>query len=355
MKRYYLLAVMMFSALSVFAETTISRTFLGCTLGKSTSKEVISTLTSMGLELESDTILGAEILAYSFEGVSYNHEGMDFHSFSTLFVNDTLFAVCMQDSCSENCSDFSALIQTNLETKYGHLQTADGTSLLNLVDSIKSTDAEIWFRQDRSTMVGTFSSDSSFACWYVDKDAYYRLLLAILKTLGDETSRLLSNWAEENKVYGVAGVKFGDDRETVRRAIALKSEKLSDSDSHSLCFYKTRIGGTTYDFATFYFVQGKGLISVHLQKPFSVWKQEEAIMSYENIVAQYRRKYSNFKVITDKEEDKLCTCGAYVDGYDYHPIFISFHKSLSQGGDLMYYVIVSYYEGRRANLYDDEI
>lgn len=196
-------------------------------------------------------------------------------------------------------------------------------------------------------MVGTFSSDSSFSCWYVDEAYIRQLLTKVYESLPD--------YAEENRVYGVAGVKFGDDRETVRRAIALKSEELSDSDSHSLCFYKTRIGGTTYDFATFYFVQGKGLISVHLQMPFSVWKREEAIMSYENIVAQYRRKYSNFKVITDKEEDKLCTCGAYIDGYNYPPISIWFEKSLSEGGDIMYYVIVSYYEGRRANLYDDEI
>lgn len=328
---------------------------MGCTLGKSTSEEVKSTLTSVGFKLESDTILGAGMLAYSFEGVSYNHEGMNFNSFSAFFVNDTLFVVCMQDSCSENCSNFSTLIQTNLEAKYGDLQTADSTLLLKvLVDSIKSVDAEIWSRHDLTTMVGTFSSDSNFACWYVDEDAYIRQMLAGLKMLVDEFTNI-PDYAEENKVYGVAGVKFGDDRETVRRAIALKSEQLSGSDSHSLRFYKTRIGGITYDFATFYFVQRKGLVSVYLQKPFSVWKKEEAIMSYENIVAQYRRKYSNFRVLTDKEEDKLCTCGAYIDGYDYHPIFISFEKSLSQGGEIMYYVIVSYYEVRKANLYDDEI
>ena len=45
----------------------------------------------------------------------------------------------------------------------------------------------------------------------------------------------------------------------------------------------------------------------------------------------------------------------YIDGYDYLPILISFQKSLSKGGDIMYYVQVDYYTHRKDNLYDDEI
>ena len=142
---------------------------------------------------------------------------------------------------------------------------------------------------------------------------------------------------------------------TVKRVIAPKSEKLTDSDSHTLTYYKTKIGGSTYDFATFYFMQGKGLVSVNLQNAFYSWKKEEAEMAYEGIISQFKRRYSNFQVRQDERDEKMCTCGAYIDGYDYPPIIITFQKSLSKGGDIMYYVMVSYYEMRKANLYDDEI
>lgn len=384
MKRYYFFVVVMFSALSVFAETSISRTFLGCTLGKSTSKEVKSTLTSRGFSLDFDTILDARILVYDFKGLSYNHEGAEFHSFSTFCVNDTLLMVYMQDSCRVDSPNFSRVVLRNLNNKYGDFNAVSHTQLFNAlvrkIDaedvSTQSSDAldawlddrqrnwidsaiEMWSRTDGHTMVGTFSSDRSCACWYincryVNEDAYRSLLFAEKGTIVGAFDNM-PDYAEANKVYGVAGVKFGDDRETVRRAIAQRSDRLLDSDSHSLTFYDVQVGGMNYDFATFYFVRGKGLVSVYLEKPFDVWKKEEAIMMYETIFAQYRRKYSNFKVMLDDMDHKFCVCGAYVDGYRNSPIFISYDKSLSKGGDIKYYVSVSYYGARKSNLYDDEI
>ena len=163
------------------------------------------------------------------------------------------------------------------------------------------------------------------------------------------------NYAEENKVYGVAGVKFGDSRETVRKVISSKANQLLESDSHSLNFYKVKIGGTTYDYATFYFTQGKGLVSVNLQSCFYSWREEEAKMTYENVVSQYKRKYTNFEVVKDKSDEKAAICGAYIDGYEYKPIIITLTRSLSRGGDIMYYVQIDYYFDRKAGMYDDEI
>ena len=78
-------------------------------------------------------------------------------------------------------------------------------------------------------------------------------------------------------------------------------------------------------------------------------------MQFESITSQYERKYSNFAQVKDEIDFKAYKCGAYIDGYDYIPIIISFQKSLSQGGDIMYYVQVDYYHNRRESLYDDEI
>ena len=79
------------------------------------------------------------------------------------------------------------------------------------------------------------------------------------------------------------------------------------------------------------------------------------LFGYTQLSAGLKQKYMTCKVITDEEDEKFCVCGAYADGYDYKPITISFEKSLSKGGDIMYYIIVSYYGMKKENLYDDEI
>ena len=117
----------------------------------------------------------------------------------------------------------------------------------------------------------------------------------------------------------------------------------------------TKVGGRTYDYAIFYFKPGQGLVSANLQSAFYEWRKEEALMCFEGIKSQYSGKYTNFKIVMDDEEEKICSCGAFTDGYKYLPISISFSKGLSKGGDIMYYVEVDYYYFSRENLYNDEI
>ena len=362
MKRFYLFAMAMVSALSMLAETSVQNTFFGCTLGKSTSEEVQAAMISQGLNLlyrldstivGENSSFGIQFSICEYEG-NYNYEEQEFHSINVSFWNDTLFAITMRENCNENCFKYAERVQANLDKRYGHLEVADSTLLFKqMIDIPAFYGNKIWSRHDEHTMVVTFLSDSTFGCLYANGDAYYKLIILGMRQLEEEFNNL-PNYCEKNKVYGVAGVKYGDDRETVRRTIELKSDRLLDSDSHTLRYYKTTIGGITYDYATFYFAKGK-LVSVDLQKPFFSWRKEEALMAFENIKSQYERKYSNLKMTTDKDEEKYCLCGAYIDGYDYPPIFISFQKSLSKGGDIMYYVGVSYYVARTEHLYDDEI
>lgn len=364
MKRFSLFAMAMLSALSLSAETVIQDTFFGCTLGKSTSSEVQSEMTSQGFTLLLDTVLSVDtimhtkIFQYTYEG-DYNHEGHDFHYIDIRFLGDTLITVQMSDTCTIDCSTQMEVLQTNLERKYGHLDVADSTFLNSFINRVNpNNESSTWSRYDGHNIVKTELSDNAFACLYMSNDILQSYFNAAIKKMQEGLDSILNsndpNYSEENKVYGVAGVKFGDSRETVRKVIGAKSERLSDYDSHSLSYYKTQIGGTTYDFATFYFKQGK-LVSVNLQKPFNSWKQEEALMFLESVKSQYERRYSNFRGKTLEEDNKFYLCGAYIDGYDYPPISISFEKSLSQGGNIMYYVIIDYYYMRRKGLYDDEI
>ena len=354
MKRYFLFIICAIFTSSLFAENVLPKDFLGLTLGKTSKGEVQSILKSKGFELVGEENVNETTAQFQFSG-TYKHEGVEFHTIITSFLSDTLFIFCPQDSCGERVTELSKVLQANLEKKYGALETADSTLLFSLLkDSADHYGVKTWSRMDDHTMLISMQSEAKITCMYVDRDLYFNMMMKGIMQLSEALNQL-PDYSEENKVYGVAGVKFGDDMATVRKVIAPKSERLSDSDSHTLTYYKTKIGGSTYDFATFYFIQGKGLVSATLQNAFYSWRKEEAEMAYENVISQFKRKYSNFKVRQDERDEKMCTCGAYIDDYDYPPIIIMFQKSLSKGGDIMYYVMVTYYEMRKSNMYDDEI
>lgn len=354
MKHYFLLIICAIFTSSLFAENVLPKEFLDLTLGKTSKGEVQSILKSKGFKLIAKEDVNETTVQYQFSGI-YKHEGVEFHTIIMSFLSDTLFIFCPQDSCGEKVTELSKVLQANLEKKYGTLETADSTFLFSVLkDSADHYGLKTWSRMDEHTMLISMQSDEKISCMYVDRDLYFNIMMKGIMQLSEELNQI-PDFSEENKVYGVAGVRFGDDMATVRKVIAPKSDRLSDSDSHTLTYYKTKIGGSTYDFATFYFIQSKGLVSVNLQNAFYSWRKEEAEMAYEGVVSQFKRKYSNFKVLQDDRDEKMCTCGAYIKDYDYPPIIITFQKSLSKGGDIMYYVMVTYYEMRKSNLYDDEI
>lgn len=360
MKRFYLFAIAMFSVLSMLAETSVQNTFLGCTLGKSTTEEVQKAITAQGFKLQEsiDSIIHNDTYEihfsrYDYDG-DYDHEGQTFHAIGVSFLNDTFFAILMQDSCNGNCIQYTKIVQKKLNKKYGSLEVADSTLLFKqITDSAEFLGVKTWSRHDEHTMVMTSSSDSIFGCSYISEDTYYNLLFSGLRQLVDEFNNL-PDYCEKNKVYGVAGVKFGDDRETVRRIIAPKSDRMLDSESNTLEYYKTIVGGTTYQYATFYFIQGR-LAAAFFYQPFALWEKEEALMFLSSVKSQYEKKYSNMRTITDEDNEKLYACGAYIDDYNYLPIIIQFKKAINKGNKIMYYVIVSYYQMRTNNLYNDEI
>ncbi len=353
MKRYLLLVFTLVSALAIFAETNIQREFLGLTVGKSTASEVQSAMKSRGFELlntENVSNVGSQ---FQFKGY-YKHQGVEFHTIVTSFLNDTLFVFCAQDSCGEKVTETANVLQKNLEVLYGNLAPADSTFLFRfLKDSADHYGVKTWSRMDDHTMIISMQSEEKVTCMYIDQDIFYNMMFVGLKQMGEAIGSL-PDFSEENKVYGVAGVKFGDDMASVKKVIYPKAEQFLDGDAHNLTYYKVKIGGSTYDYANFLFAKGK-LSSVRLQKVFYSWRKEEALMAFEGVKSQYERRYTNFKVVKDEYDEKLATCGAYIEGYDYPPIVISFEKSLSKGGDIMYYVIVSYYGMRTDNIYDDEI
>lgn len=353
MKRTALFFLIVLFVLSAFADTSIQNTFFNCTLGKSTSAEVKSALQSKGLQLTSEETKENSV-DYHFNG-DYELNGVPFNAIHATFYKDTLLIFCTIDSCAEKVQEHEKHLKNYLETRYANLELADSSFLYSLVkDSADIYGVQTWARKDEHTMIIATHSDVNVSCMYISQDLYLSLMFNVFHQM-QEVLQSLPDYSEENKFYGVAGVKFGDSKNTVRGIISAKSSRLVDEDAYTLTYINTKIGGTTYDFTIFYFSPGKGLISVCLQNAFYSWKKEEAIMAYKSTVNQYGRKYTNFKSLQDDYEEKLSTCGAFIDGYDFPPITIQFKQGLSSGGDTMYYVIVNYYEMRRQSLYDDEI
>lgn len=351
MKRIHFLVTVLLVATTMVANITIQTEFDGIVLGQSSREEVRNILTSKGLEYSSEEST-IDDFGYSdvYEGV-YSHEEMNFDMVVTRFVGDTLVTLSFNGFCDSVCNEYAKFFIDKIHSKYNHLTIAD-SSLLVISAMIDLEGFRSWSRRDGESVILTLQNDTSCTCVYFAENK----LLAISLNKALELLMMSSpDYADENKVYGVAGVKFGDYRENVKRVILSKSEKISEEDSHSVTFNNAKIGGTTYDFATFYFAANKGLLSVNLQRYFNSWRKEEALMAFEGVQSQYGRKYSNLQMLKDKEDLKVYSCGSYIDGYDYLPIIISFQKALSVGGDIMYYVQVDYYLHRRDGLYDDEI
>ena len=127
---------------------------------------------------------------------------------------------------------------------------------------------------------------------------------------------------------------------------------------HCLTYLNTALGGTTFDYSKFYFKQGKGLIAVSMHKAFPTYKKKQAEEIYENIVALYQGKYSNVREVNNEEDDKLTVCGepdSKITDETAPPIWIQLEKSVSKGGDYMYYVKVDYYITNTLNLYNEDI
>ena len=352
MKKIFFLVVALFSVSTMMANATIPTVIDGIHLGYSTRSEVTKILTSNGLVLseENSTSSGDYGRNEVYLG-KYTHNGMEFQRVSVSFLDGTILNIGFYASCESECTDFAKPFLEEIHSKYNALASAD-TSLFVMGSTIGLKGYDIWSRKDDKTVVLTMHDDSTCLCFY---HAESRMMEITTNYILEKALGSSPDYAEENKVYGVAGVKFGDSKETVKRVITPKSGMFLDDDGYCLTFTNTTIGGVTYEYTKFYFLPNKGLVSVSLQASFYSWREEEALMKYEGIKNQYSRKYTNFKTLTDDKEAKLCAGGAYIDGYDYLPITISFQKALSRGGEMRYYVLVDYYEYRKERIYDDEI
>lgn len=352
MKRLFFIAVALFTISTMVANVTIQTNFDGIVLCQSTREEIKELFASKGFVLTKDTannIAGLEVYVETYSG-TYQHEEMIFETIYLFYLDDTVNMISFEKKYDTTYIENANNFLEKIHSKYNELENCDSSAFaLNLAKDEEGV--KTWSRKDDQYMVITQQNDSLCSCTYI---AFHNFIFVSLRHALESIKKYDLDYAEENKVYGVGGVKFGDSKASVKSVILSKSERIVSEDAHSITFGDTKIGGVTYDFATFYFSSNQ-LISVNLQSAFYSWRKEEALMKFKSIKDQYGRKYSNLTELKDEEDLKGYNCGAFIDGYDYLPILISFQKSLSKGGDIMYYVEVDYYLYRRESLYDDEI
>lgn len=275
------------------------------------------------------------------------------HSLIVELLNDTVYKLTFDDACFniDNSAFYKNWFAKERE-KYAQYIRTDTTKY----DSIIPDEEKHYIQKsDGFLEVSASASDYGARIVFANPEMEKRAMEKEVDELVKEFSKMYN---PDDVVKGVAGVKFGDNEETVKKAISRKSSAFLSDKDHCLTYLNTALGGTTFDYSNFYFKQGKGLVSVSMYKAFPTYKKKQAEEIYENIVSLYRGKYSNVREVNNEEDDKFTACGepdSQITDETTPPIWIKLEKSVSKGGDYMYYVKVDYYIANTLNLYNEDI
>ena len=346
MKRLFFLLMLALMTASVWAANTIQDTFMGLKLGQATQSEVNNVLSSQGFELLSDS--GG---IYVFSG-NWKVEGTPIKIVATQYYNDTLTTILFANACKDGCDSLKQQIEADLDKKYGSLQSGDSSLCLAVFSKgIVSAEMEKWSRMDKSTAFMYAKSDSTYMFVYLAE----KFMSKQLSDLIDSMQELALNFDEENKITGVAGIKFGENMNTARTILRSRSEEVR-TEGDFLYGLNTTVGGVTYDYTFFLFHRENGLLKAALLKKYTASEKKNAELQYDAIVKQYKDKYTNLKLRKNETDTKLYTCGQYTKDYEYPPIYIMFYKGIdSDTGRVVYSISVSYYMRKPDPIYPDEI
>ena len=167
--------------------------------------------------------------------------------------------------------------------------------------------------------------------------------------------------SDQPGVRSVAGVHFGDSKAAVKSKLQGKDVRLSlnQNEVRELRYEDCYVGGIRYNGqSVFYFSPADKLIAVelrHHQWGSADSEEPEALAFFESVIAQYKHKYPELKLVTNQSTLKRAVCGQPVAGYDHSPIVITYTKEKNGYSFYNYDITVTYYEKRILGLYDDDI
>lgn len=353
MKKLIILLLLAATTLAFGAEK-IEATYAGATLEKTTRAELMNYYLKNSDFKTGLLTLGENSQAYNGD---FLVDSLHFHTFVAEFYNDTVYRITFFESSlnSDNEQLYANFLRRE-KVKYKNFTALDTSSFMN---TIPEDEKYLVWRTDGISEVTILNRG-----YGVSFEIHNKRLSTLAFHKSMENLGLLNtpDTDPKNKVTGVAGLQFGETRSDIVSKVKNKWERLAVDDK-SLTYGNVHIGGQLFDVVNLYFIydqekQTQILYSVLMQKIFHTWEYDEALQQYETICSMYRNKYSNERTIDSGKDNKQSAYGMvsldYADG-KLPPIVVSLTKSLSQGGEFRYYVLVSYYGIKTDNLYDDEI
>lgn len=344
-------------SLTILAQKEIKREFPTGTLGVTTRTEAIQNMLATGASIIefSDSIV-------TFEGTFPTQE-CTMNVCRVMFLDNKIFSIMLSDTAGMQHPENYAKLEKGVKADYG--QTGKdgmedlmiGLMILQMKSQADSTaEMDIWSRVDEKTAFLLIKGENGFGMMYLDKDAMFNTMVSkMAETLGATGP----DYDEANAVKAVAGITFGGAKTDVRAQLIRKYGTPFSDKEHEIQYSRITIGGNDYDFASFYFTYNpetkrNEFVAAVFQKSYYSFQEEEASHFFDAVTGQYARKYTNESRKKENRGEKFYTYGM-VDKDGYYPISVSLEKSLSKGGDMRMYIVVSYFQYKLASLYNDEI
>ena len=358
MKKMAIVFSLFLFSIYVFGQMKIERTYCGLTLGKATQLEVMSSIKCSG-----DSMIPFPVCADENSSVyrgKFTVDGFDFSYIVAHYSNDTLYKLDFEECCrNANIKDvIKTFMKTELE-KYSVLKD-QFDSKFSMDSFYIEYDLPIPINKtDDDTYISILGNDYFVSYTVEDKAISDRISSEFVNKIN---SSFDANYSRENMVIGVGGLTFGESKETAMQKF-LERGTFLESLNYESSYKNVSVGGIVYDYGVLYFSAGNNskqgkLISVTLQKLYPLYQFDLALQMYQSICDTYQQKYTNGKELLNQKDSRMSGYGMlsadYAEGKLY-PIGITLQKSMSKGGSQYYYVTVSYFIDKIANIHNDDI
>lgn len=350
MKKTLLILTAIFFSCSVFAK--IPRNYFGLKIGETKHNECVSILEHAGFSITNndtafifskDTIVDNIPMKFGVAG----------------FVNDKLLYLLFADTCltDENCQLRERKFNS-LTDKYSRLKKDTTNFLLeaiaNRFDTIGSFEART---DDKLSVIYTATGKGRFLGIMDSYQLFIEMYAAFLKSYSDSI----------NMVTSVGGCDFGvSSSEAIAHFNRRFGKTPSQKDTYSVMYHDISFGGSYFDsfFLYFEYNKEKGIyefVSINAQKSYEDYSfnREKARMSYESIKSKYDEKYTNGFSKSNFSDDimEISIYGSRddKDPNKLQPIVVTFERGLSRGGEIRYYVTITYYQDKQHKTYMDDL
>lgn len=327
----------------------VYKTALGLEVGITTWDEAIDILTTLH---NNDSIENftpeKETETISFDGyftILDRPVGKGF----LVFMNDTLLSFFgLGPTIPEIDEQYMEMIESKCST---FIDASDEWIYKSYLSNFDNNCKDKFVKKNDEIAVFAFNDTQKFIVGYF---AYPMLLLKQGSS---------ADYDEKNSVTSVAGCQFGTEATAAKDFFDRKFGNAYNSDNYTAHYMDINFIGQIFSSATIYFkynAQSKKneFCAIDFQKYYSTREYDAAKAKFDALRSIFSNKYTNERYI-EHEGSKDLTCYYGMLNLDYSdtalPIRLTLEKSYSKGGELYYYVTISYYILNTINQYDDEI